>query len=824
MSYLKDREIWLSNVPTGNPPAGYFWKFIQNGKVVVRDSSGNNQMMIATSGSQAITGSLTVTEGITGTVSTASYVEYSGVGNKPTLVSGSSQITYSGLTGIPSGIVSGSSQVTFLGLSSIPSGIVSGSGQVLNYGIFATTGSNGFNGSQSITGSLTVTGQVIAQTLNVQQVTSSIVYSSGSNIFGNTVSNVQSFTGSLQVSGSSHYLIGNVGVNTSTPTNGKLEVQQTSGTPALWIQTAGVTSEFCVASFRTGTNLPALEIYGNGNSTFGGTSCFQSGVCVNHTVKPQLTINGSTGAGAALSFQTQLGNSTCNRNWAFVTEDNLAGDFVLKVSCQQYCNPVSFGTTVMQFNRCGWMTIGSTAEEALLTVDALNKNISAIRVKAECGAQAISIAGTGEFKVDAPGVGGGRFIIRDNCFVGIGCSTPSYVLDVRDGTTGSAGGRGMRLSTCSNSAGPQFRFEYQCTGNARNWLIGTNQEVAGDFIIRNSTIAGCDPGGSSSTTRFSISKDGAFGFNCLGVAARTMVVKGATGCYIVAEFIEPAGVHSIEIYPNKSSTNHISSDYMSGGTFLPLSLSGRENVNDLVLTTDGRAWFQCQLTVGAVATAGIHTLDVQIAGGACVISGNPGTACAQNMSGIRVYNTASGTSNSMTGVWFHTGPHLAGIASGRCDAAAGWGNDLRFYVHYQTTDTLDNSYEKMRLNPEGVLTLFGYGAGTLSTNSAGVISASDGRLKTKTRTIENGLCSVMQLQPTYYRWNECTAFHTEYEELGFIAQEVACVIPAASPEPEEERKFKNYSDRAVIAMLTKGMQEQQTLIESLKSRIEILEQ
>lgn len=791
MSYLKDREIWLSNVPTGNPPAGYFWKFIQNGKVVVRDSSGNNQMMIATSGSQSITGSLTVTEGITGTVSSASYVEYSGVANKPTLVSGSSQITYSGLTGIPSGIVSGSSQVTFLGLSSIPSGIVSGSGQVDQFG-YATTGSNGFNGSQSITGSLTVTGQVIAQTLNVQQVTSSIVYSSGSNIFGNTIGNVQSFTGSLQVSGSSHYLIGNVGVNTSTPTNGKLEVQQTSGAPALWIQTAGVTSEFCVASFRTGTNLPALEIYGNGNSTFGGTSCFQSGVCVNHTVKPQLTINGSTGAGAALSFQTQLGNSTCNRNWAFVTEDNLAGDFVLKVSCQQYCNPVSFGTTVMQFNRCGWMTIGSKVEEALLTVDALNKNISGIRVKADCGAQAITIAGTGEFSVDAPGLSGGRFIIKDNCFVGIGATSPADLLHMC-----AVGEANLRMQ--STTSGKTYR------------LVTT---TGGSFIIDDFGVA----------NRMTISNGGTFGFNCTGIAARTMVVKGVTGCYIVAEFIEPAGVHSAYIYPNKNSTNHISSDYMSGGTFLPLSLSGRENTCDFVLGTDGRSYFQCQLMVGAVGVAQQYFLDVQIPTGACVISGTPGTACTQNMSGIRVYNSASGTSNSMSGVWFHTGPHLAGIASGRCDAAAGWGNDLRFYVHYQTTDTLNNSYEKMRLNPEGVLTLFGYGAGTLSTNSAGVISASDGRLKTKTRTIENGLCSVMQLQPTYYRWNECTAFHTEYEELGFIAQEVACVIPAASPEPEEERKFKNYSDRAVIAMLTKGMQEQQTLIESLKSRIEILEQ
>jgi hypothetical protein len=175
--------------------------------------------------------------GVTG-ATTASYVEYSNVGNKPalvsgseqvsfngitdkpTLVSGSSQIVYSGISSIPAGIVSGSeqvsfngitdkptlvsgsSQVTYSGLSDIPVGIVSSSAQIAGYNLFATTGSNQFNGSQAITGSLTVTGQVVAQTLNVQQVTSSIVFSSGSNIFGNSLSNTQQFTGSVSVTGS----------------------------------------------------------------------------------------------------------------------------------------------------------------------------------------------------------------------------------------------------------------------------------------------------------------------------------------------------------------------------------------------------------------------------------------------------------------------------------------------------------------------------------------------------------------------------------------------------------------------------------------------
>jgi hypothetical protein len=188
MSYLKDREIWLSSVPTGNPPAGYVWVFIQNGVFVVRDSNGVDKIMATTTG--------TVTN-----ATSASYVEYSNVANKPALISGSSQVSYTGLSNVPAGIVSGSAQVSFNGIVDKPT-LVSSSAQIGEYGVFATTGSNQFNGSQAVTGSLTVTGQVVAQTLNVQQVTSSIVYSSGSNIFGNSLGNTQQFTGSVSVTGS----------------------------------------------------------------------------------------------------------------------------------------------------------------------------------------------------------------------------------------------------------------------------------------------------------------------------------------------------------------------------------------------------------------------------------------------------------------------------------------------------------------------------------------------------------------------------------------------------------------------------------------------
>lgn len=199
------------------------------------------------SGSQTITGSLTVTGNITGNItgsaSTASYVEYTDVANKPALVSGSAQISFNGITDKPT-LVSGSSQITYSGLTGIPSGIVSGSAQIADFGIFATTGSNQFNGNQSITGSLTVSGQVVAQTLNVQQVTSSIVYSSGSNIFGNDLSNTQQFTGSLQVSGSSHNILGNVGIGpTGTPVS-ELQVGKSSDVTIAMSNSSSVTSGY----------------------------------------------------------------------------------------------------------------------------------------------------------------------------------------------------------------------------------------------------------------------------------------------------------------------------------------------------------------------------------------------------------------------------------------------------------------------------------------------------------------------------------------------------------------------------------------------------
>jgi hypothetical protein len=131
-----------------------------------------------------------------------------------TLVSGSAQVSYTGITNIPSGIVSSSAQTianlpsgvvsgSVQTIANLPSGVVSGSAQVTTFG-FGTTGSNTFQGTQTINGSLVVTGSLTAQQFIVS---SSVTYltesfASGSHKFGDSLDDNHNFTGSVYVSGS----------------------------------------------------------------------------------------------------------------------------------------------------------------------------------------------------------------------------------------------------------------------------------------------------------------------------------------------------------------------------------------------------------------------------------------------------------------------------------------------------------------------------------------------------------------------------------------------------------------------------------------------
>ena len=163
--------------------------------------------------------------------------------------------------------------------------------------VYATTGSNSFRATQSITGSLTVTGQIIAQTLNVQQVTSSIVYSSGSNVFGCDINSRQTFTGSMFVTGS-NININTTGVGVGTLPSTKLHVcggsVYISNNPGTDGFVFGSASSFVKYAYVTSTNDGAQKVGLSFNTTCDagvtnqerlkivsdtGVACFSNTVC-----------------------------------------------------------------------------------------------------------------------------------------------------------------------------------------------------------------------------------------------------------------------------------------------------------------------------------------------------------------------------------------------------------------------------------------------------------------------------------------------------------------------------------------------------------------
>ena len=157
-----------------------------------------------TSSAQVNTGSFSgsFTGSLTGTITSASYAVTASYAQSATAITPAGTVSSSAQY---PGWVTSSTQI----VNALPAGVVSSSTQVTGYNIFATTGSNTFNGNQTITGSLTVTatasfnGTATANDVSLLLTnSSSLLLTSGSSIYVAapgyiTASLTGSLTGSL---------------------------------------------------------------------------------------------------------------------------------------------------------------------------------------------------------------------------------------------------------------------------------------------------------------------------------------------------------------------------------------------------------------------------------------------------------------------------------------------------------------------------------------------------------------------------------------------------------------------------------------------------
>lgn len=123
-------------------------------------------------------------------------------------------------------------------------------------------------------------------------------------------------------------------------------------------------------------------------------------------------------------------------------------------------------------------------------------------------------------------------------------------------------------------------------------------------------------------------------------------------------------------------------------------------------------------------------------------------------------------------------------------------------------------------------------------NTSFAVVVSDKKFKTNIKPIENAMTTIAKLNPSTYfmkTQNEFGLHFSEKQQLGFISQEVETVLPELitnlhkpagidenGKEFTKETDIKAMNYMGLIALLTKGIQEQQKEIDELKALVQSL--
>ena len=379
---------------------------------------------------------------------------------------------------------------------------------------YATTGSNSFRANQSITGSLVVSSTITAQTLVVQTVTSSIVYSSGSNNFGNQLANTQTFTGSVNITGSLA-LAGNITSNgiavvlgsgtssylpkfTAASTIGNSALQD-DGTNTVSLTYAGASVFSIIGNSGNSKNLyfksngnsnPSIRIYQDGGTdnlliALGDGSTAPS-------MKLTLNSTGNLGLGVTPSawalYKAMQVQAASIAN--FDTSDNsIIGSNVYYGGSPTDFRYISTGTSTMYRLNGGahsWSTAASGTAGAAITFT-----------------QAMTLTAAGRLLINTP-------------------TESIYQLDVNG--TGRISGNSTLL-TLRSDAGTKAVFETtRAFGVNRNFQIAVDEYAEGQFTITPSTTQG---GSGYTTPIFKLAATGAATF-VSSVQANSIKLNTAT--------------------------------------------------------------------------------------------------------------------------------------------------------------------------------------------------------------------------------------------------------------------------------------------------------
>jgi hypothetical protein len=548
--------------------------------------TGSIEILNTITGDVTLAGNLNVEGGLGGAVTgsaTASYIEYTNIDNKPVLLSGSAQIatdisgSFTSLSSSLEGRVSSqesfssSLDSTYATDAQVSTAVSSLNAATSSYalensisGSFTSTSQSLAsellkNTTDTLTGDLTVTGTITAQDLHVQEVTSSIVYSSGSNILGNQSSDNQTLKGSTQIisnRGSELQEYNSFNVADDSDTTKGIRLAYDTGSDA------GV-----IAASDLGVGWKDILINPIGGDVGIGTT--------NPTAKISIKSSGASGlvlesdsSNSSNSGRIFLSNSTTGN--AIMTESGI-------LTFRTGATPRSTsGTKRLSVESSGIVTIGDGSTSGTLQFENDIKTRKVVLYQGadndnefygfgiESSTLVYSVFTATDDHVFFSGYSGGRnelMRISGDGRVGIGSTTPEEKLTI-DGTISGAY---LRISNAASGDISSGIMIYN--GSNLDTQIYTNPTFGNTTFLTREKLA-IRAGGSE---RLTIATNGNVGINSTTPSARFQVVEGEVD-EVTTFSVTEAG--QVEIARNHSTSPRILTTFASGNGQLNFYKSG----------------------------------------------------------------------------------------------------------------------------------------------------------------------------------------------------------------------------------------------------------
>ena len=647
-------------------------------------------------------------------------------------------------------------------------GQLSATGSLFGTASFATTAV-----TASFANAFTVAGTLTATTLVVQTITSSVLYSSGSNVFGNSLANTQNLTGSVGITGSlaingitnigarSGGSIRNLNIYGATNANAIIKIDGADGN--------GYGAQIDFVSKQTGGT---SNIWTLGTGINGGTNAFE---LYNGSTTP-LSINLSGSVGIGTTSPNDI--LTISRNAA----DNAGGLTLYNANTSGYGSAVTF--------RVNYAGVYNTSR------------IHGDWDTGNAGALHFYTANTSQTLVE-------RMTITGGGNVGIGITNPNSNLEVYAGT-----GSVFRAVFSSTNVIEIGNYKPTGTGGAGYQQL----DVVGSILSFQTGTAG----GGSSTERMRITSGGSINFS--GTDATTQYYFGYNRPTATNLLVNGGNNNKIRIQNSESDIvvlNSNGNSYFNGGNVGIGTTSPSELLdvrNSYREPTSGE--FTQILASTTTQDAG--------RGGSLGFGGfTNGTSGYTTFSGIKGFKENGDGGNTAGTLAFYTRVNSGAITERMRIASGG---DV--VVKGSLADlTLGSSGAEVFFgrNSSNYITANGGGGAEIRiiSNTNGVVlsnggtswgSLSDENSKDIIEPIVNACYNLSQVRTVIGKYKTDNG---DKRRLFLIAQDIEKIYPEAvfniENENEEESLGLNYQD--LIPVLVKAIQELSAKNESLQSQI-----